>query len=146
MFGKNDDGITMTEVSTHNGTLIGKAVKVEGALVAKENIRIEGVVEGQIKTEQHLIVGEGAVINADIMAATAYIAGDVKGNVEVKDKLELSKTAKINGNVSARTVTMAEGAVLNGNFKMGEVISDNKNNNNNKNLKFDAKTVSAEEK
>lgn len=146
MFGKNEEGISMPELNTSNGTIIGKAVKVEGALVAKENIRVEGVVEGKIKTEQHLIIGEGAVINADIDANTAFIAGDVHGNVSVKNKLELASSAKINGNVTAKSVAMAEGSVLNGNCRMGEVVPENKNNNGNKNFKPEEKKELAEEK
>src|SRR6056297_819082 len=104
MFSKNEKGNNMlSDINGKKGTIIGKAVKVEGTLAAKENIRVEGVVDGKIKTDKHLVVGEGAVINADIFATTAFIAGDVKGKI----------------------VSMAEGAVLNGEFNMGE------NNNNN---------------
>jgi cytoskeletal protein CcmA (bactofilin family) len=120
--GKEEDGFT-TISETNSGdkaTVIGKAVKVEGVLSAKENIRIEGIIEGKVKTEKDLVVGEGAVINADINAGTARIAGDVQGNVTVKNKLELSATAKITGNIRAKVVIMAEGAVLNGKCVMGE--------------------------
>lgn len=146
MFGKNEEGDFTPEVNTTKGTVIGKAVKVEGALVAKENIRVEGVVEGKVRTEKHLIIGEGAVINADINALTAYVAGDVRGNVNVKQKLELSNTAKINGNVSAKVITMAEGAILNGKCSMGENMQENKNNNGNKNFKVEEKKDVIEEK
>lgn len=120
--GKDEEGFTtISESGTGNkATIIGKAVKIEGVLSAKENIRIEGIVEGKVKTEKDLVVGEGAVINADINAGTARIAGDVQGNVLVKNKLELSSTAKINGNIKAKVVVMAEGAVLNGKCVMGE--------------------------
>ena len=120
--GKDEEGFTtISESGTGDkATVIGKAVKIEGVLSAKENIRIEGIVEGKVKTEKDLVVGEGAVINADINAGTARIAGDVQGNVLVKNKLELSSTAKINGNIKAKVVVMAEGAVLNGKCVMGE--------------------------
>ena len=123
--GKEDEGFkTTSEMATADkATVIGKAVKIEGVLSAKENIRIEGIVEGKVKTEKDLMVGEGAVINADITAGSARIAGDVQGNVIVKNKLELSSTAKITGNIRAKVVTMSEGAVLNGKCVMGEESS-----------------------
>lgn len=143
MFSKNETGNNMlSDINGKKGTIIGKAVKVEGTLAAKENIRVEGVVDGKIKTDKHLVVGEGAVINADIFATTAFIAGDVKGNVNIKDKLELSNSAKVNGNVKAKIVSMAEGAVLNGEFNMGE----NNNNNNQYKNKIENKNDKTDEK
>ncbi len=120
--GKNEttnSGMMMHEPSSKEvGTVVGKAVKIEGNLIAKEDIRIEGIVEGKIITEKHLYLGEGAVINADIEAQSAHIAGDVRGNVKIQSRLELANAAKINGNVKARVVVMSEGAVLNGQCEM----------------------------
>jgi cytoskeletal protein CcmA (bactofilin family) len=115
----NSGMMMMNEPSSKEvGTVVGKAVKIEGNLIAKEDIRIEGIVEGKIITEKHLYVGEGAVINADIEAQSAHIAGDVRGNVKIQSRLELANAAKINGNVKAKVVVMSEGAVLNGQCEM----------------------------
>lgn len=133
MFGaKNEttnDGMMMSRESSSSreaGTVVGKAVKIEGNLIAKEDIRIEGIVEGKIITEKHLFVGEGAVINADIEAQSAHIAGDVRGNVKIQSRLELANAAKINGNVKAKVVVMSEGAVLNGQCEMGKDVAEKK--------------------
>jgi cytoskeletal protein CcmA (bactofilin family) len=125
MFGpKNettDNSMSMSrEASREVGTVVGKAVKIEGNLIAKEDIRVEGIVEGKIITEKHLYIGEGAVINADIEAHSALIAGDVHGNVKITTRLELANAAKINGNVKAKVVVMSEGAVLNGQCEMNK--------------------------
>lgn len=127
MFGpKNettDNSMSMSrEASREVGTVVGKAVKIEGNLIAKEDIRVEGIVEGKIITEKHLYIGEGAVINADIEAHSAHIAGDVHGNVNIVTRLELSNAAKINGNVKAKVVVMSEGAVLNGQCVMNKEV------------------------
>jgi cytoskeletal protein CcmA (bactofilin family) len=128
MFGPKNEtsgsSMGMTRESSGNdvGTVVGKAVKIEGNLIAKEDIRVEGIVEGKIITEKHLYIGEGAVINADIEAHSALIAGDVHGNVKVTTRLELANAAKINGNVKAKVVIMSEGAVLNGQCEMNKEV------------------------
>lgn len=96
-------------------TVIANGVKVEGDFTSPGNVRIEGMVKGSVKAQGDLMITETARIEADVHAANAVIAGEVRGDVTVEDKLQLLETAKVNGNISGRVLSVAAGAVLQGN-------------------------------
>jgi cytoskeletal protein CcmA (bactofilin family) len=108
------------EVGNEAETIIAASVKVEGDFTSQGNVLIEGVVEGSLKTERNLRVGEKAKINADVTAANATIAGEVRGNMNVTEKLELEPTARIFGDVKTKILTVSAGAEVNGRISMGQ--------------------------
>jgi len=95
-------------------TVVGPSVVVEGDFVSHGNIVVKGVVSGNVKTSQHLLVEEGAKIMAHVKARSAKVAGEVRGNIKVKDTLELTATAKVLGDVECGTLIVAGGAGING--------------------------------
>lgn len=100
-------------------TVIAASVKLEGDFQSQGNVLIEGVVEGSLKTERDLRVGERARISADVFAANATIAGEVRGNVVVAERLELEPTARLHGDVRTKILVVASGATVNGKLAMG---------------------------
>lgn len=99
-------------------TIISASVKVEGDFVSQGNVLIEGEVEGSLKTEKDLRVGEHARIAADVSAASATVAGEVRGNIIIAEKLKLEPTAKVYGDIRTRDLVIASGAVVNGKIVM----------------------------
>ncbi|MFH1047331.1 MAG: polymer-forming cytoskeletal protein [Patescibacteria group bacterium] len=112
------------ELGREPETIISASVKVEGDFVSQGNVLIEGEVEGSLRTEKDLRVGEHARISADVFAASATVAGEVRGNIEVSGRLELEPTAKIYGDVKTADLIVASGAVINGKLVMGAGIED----------------------
>lgn len=100
-------------------TIIAASVKVEGDFASQGNVLIEGVLEGSLKTERDLRVGERARIDADVYAANAVIAGEVRGNIVVAERLELEPTARLYGDVKTKILVISSGASLNGKISMG---------------------------
>ena len=100
-------------------TVIAASVKVEGDFQSQGNVLIEGVVEGSLKTERDLRVGERARIAADVSAANAIVAGEVRGNLVVAERLELEPTARIYGDVRTKILVVSSGASINGKISMG---------------------------
>jgi cytoskeletal protein CcmA (bactofilin family) len=117
MFQKQD--MPNREVGHEAETIISASVKVEGDFVSQGNVLIEGEVEGSMKTEKDLRVGEHARIAADVAAASATVAGEVRGNIDVKERLQLEPTAKVYGDVKTNDLVIASGAVVNGKITMG---------------------------
>lgn len=105
---------TLSQKEHEAETIVGPSVKVEGDFASKGNISVDGRVNGSLKTEKNLRVGEKAKITANISAANAFIAGEVKGNIKVQDKLELSNTSKVFGDIEAKVLVVNAGAVING--------------------------------
>ncbi len=100
-------------------TIIGPSVKVEGDLNAVGNVAIEGMVNGTISTDKDIRIGVEADVQADIKAQNATIAGKVKGKLSISGKLNLESTAKITGDVSTGTISIENGAEMNGQVTMG---------------------------
>jgi cytoskeletal protein CcmA (bactofilin family) len=108
------------EGAAGNETIIASGVKVEGDFSSPGNVRIEGTVIGSVKAEGDLIITETAVIQADVTAANAIVAGEIKGDLTTGEKLELLGTAKIHGNINCRTLTVEAGAAISGNCQAAQ--------------------------
>ncbi len=110
MFNKDNN----TEKFRDAETIIGGSVKVKGNFHGQGNIVIEGHLEGSLKTNASLFVGEKAKIVADIEALDAVINGEVYGQIKVKKYLSLGATAKIFGDIQYGEISVEHGALING--------------------------------
>ncbi len=100
-------------------TFLGPDASIEGTLAFRGTIRVDGKVKGKITgTEGTVIVGERAVIDADIAAETAIIMGVVKGTIEAKEKIEVYPPGRVTGDICAPVISIDSGATFNGNCGM----------------------------
>jgi cytoskeletal protein CcmA (bactofilin family) len=100
-------------------TLLGRDTEIEGALTFKETIRVDGRVKGKLISSQGtVIVGEAAIIEADVQVGVAIIRGKVHGRVEAGQRIEIYAPAQVTGDICAPTVTIDSGVVFNGNCQM----------------------------
>ncbi|MCX6797637.1 MAG: polymer-forming cytoskeletal protein [Candidatus Falkowbacteria bacterium] len=95
-------------------TIIGSSIKVKGNFHGQGNIIIEGSLEGSLKTEANLFIGDKAKIVANIEAQEAIINGELKGDVKIKKYLAIGKTAKIFGNLQYGEISIEKGGLVNG--------------------------------
>jgi len=120
-------------------TIIGASIKVKGNFQGQGNIIIEGAVEGSLKTEANLFIGETAKVLANVESKDAIINGEVRGNVKAKNYLALGETAKIFGDIQYGEISVAKGAVINGQLLM-LTLEHKKNEKINEKLKEDEVT------
>jgi len=106
-------------------TLLGRDVQIEGTLNFKETIRVDGHIKGKLMSSQGtVIIGENAVIEADVQVGVAIIRGKVHGRVEAGQRIEIFAPAQVTGDISAPTVTIDSGVVFNGNCQMHAVAKN----------------------
>jgi cytoskeletal protein CcmA (bactofilin family) len=101
--------------------IIEEGCKFEGNLSFNGVARIAGIVNGSIFSNDTVIISEGAVVNADIMANVILISGTVKGNLSASSKVEISKPARFEGTISTPSLIIEEGVIFHGETKMGRV-------------------------
>lgn len=101
-------------------TIVAASMRIDGELKSNGNVKIDGIVSGKVHTSHDLIVGSSAQIDADLIAANAFISGTVKGNITVKGSLMLAETAKVIGNISCGSLGIQEGAYFSGACRMNE--------------------------
>jgi len=105
-------------------TVIGASIKVKGNFQGQGNIIIEGVLEGSLKTDSNIFVGDKAKITANIEASDVIITGEVRGNIKAKNYLAIGDTAKIFGDVQYGEISVERGAIING--QLSSINEDNK--------------------
>jgi len=93
-------------------SILGADLAVKGNLVASADLHIDGKVEGDIACAA-LVQGESGTIEGAITAQSARLAGTVKGSVDA-GSLVILKTARIEGDVAYETLTIEQGAQVEG--------------------------------
>ncbi|BBO72092.1 hypothetical protein DSCA_60220 [Desulfosarcina alkanivorans] len=105
----------------HISTLLGIGTTIEGTLAFKDTIRLDGAVEGKIFSEKGtVIIGERAVVEAQIRVGTAIVKGTVNGHIQAADRIEVYPPAKITGDIQAPVVSIETGVFFNGNCSMAK--------------------------
>ena len=88
----------------------------------KGGVRIEGALDGDIKLQGLLVVGEtGRVTCDELRANVVIVAGAVRGNI-FAEKLEIRSTGRVWGNVVTAAFSTEEGAFLRGQVTMEEQV------------------------
>ena len=99
-------------------SIIGRGAEFKGTLKDEESIRIDGKFEGKIQVEGNIIVGEDAIVKANIEAKSVSIGGKVVGDINSEERVELFSSGSLEGKVKASDLTIAEGAFFNGECRM----------------------------
>lgn len=113
-----------------NQNKISEGTKIVGDIISKGGFRIEGVVEGNVKTEGRVVVGRTGIINGTLICDNADFEGRFSGKMTIKETLSLKSTAKIEGEVVISKLSVEPGASFNAtcNMKGGvKPIMKNKN-------------------
>lgn len=102
-------------------TIIDAHGDVEGKLKGKD-VQVLGRFRGEIEATGRFVMGEGAKVDARIVADAAEIGGELKGEIKVRSLVLLEKS-RIEGNVDAQVLNIREGAQLNGAVNTGAPAS-----------------------
>lgn len=92
--------------------------KVSGKLSFEGPARIDGQIDGEISAKDSLMIGESAVVTAQIKAASIIVAGKVSGDMTASQRIEIRPSAKVLGNLTAPVLVVHEGAVFEGHCAM----------------------------
>ena len=105
------------------GSLVGKDTEFKGVLKDREDVRVDGKFEGEIETEGTVVIGEGALVQANIKAASVDIGGKVIGDISCEGKVDIFSSGSVEGKIKAADLMIAEGAFFNGECDMAPPTS-----------------------
>jgi cytoskeletal protein CcmA (bactofilin family) len=116
---KENTPVSSTPVSrfepANTGNSIGKSVKVVGQIYSKEDLYVDGTVEGTLEASEHkLTIGPHGTIQASIKAREVLVLGTIQGNVEAFERLEIRKDAKLMGDIRTARIVIEDGAYFKG--------------------------------
>ena len=100
-------------------TLIGSGAVCDGPFSSKDSTRVDGTINGAVRIDGSLIIGQTGKITGNIKAQNVFLAGEVTGNIDAgAGKVEISDTGKIVGDITTRSIVIDENAVFQGNCSM----------------------------
>jgi cytoskeletal protein CcmA (bactofilin family) len=116
---KEITSVSSTPVSrfepANSANSIGKSVKVVGQIFSKEDLFVDGTVEGTLEASEHkLTIGPHGTIQASIKAREVLVLGTIQGNVEAFERLEIRKDAKLLGDIRTARIVIEDGAYFKG--------------------------------
>src|SRR5262245_15693628 len=94
---------------------IGKSVTIKGQIFSREDLVVDGEIEGAIELNDHrLTVGPNGRVRAGIKAREIVVLGSIDGNVEALDKIDIRKDAKLVGDIKTARIIIEDGAYFKG--------------------------------
>ncbi|MDB4264078.1 MAG: polymer-forming cytoskeletal protein [Flavobacteriia bacterium] len=97
---------------------IDKSTVFKGSIKAETDIRIDGILEGDVETVGRVIIGKEASVKGKILCANADIEGVFKGNLTVSGTLSLKTGSNVEGEVFIQKLIVDSGAIFNANCSM----------------------------
>lgn len=111
------------ETISHQNT-IAKGTTITGDIISEGDFRIEGSVQGNIKTPGKVVVGKTGVINGTLKSANADIEGKFSGKLLLSDTLSLKSSAHVEGEVIVSKLAVEPGATFNATCSMKGALKE----------------------
>ena len=108
-------------------TLLGRGATFEGKLTFEGTVRIDGRFKGEVFSEDVLVIGDGAHVEATIDVGEVIIQGTVVGNVSAKRSIEIHAPGKVKGDLHTPTLQIDKGVIFEGRSFMEQAIQNKPN-------------------
>ena len=105
----------------NNGVIniIGNGTKITGNIETSGDIRIDGVLIGNLSTQGKIVIGATGSIEGEVVCVNSDVSGQLKGKISVKELLSLKATAKIFGDIVTNKLAIEPNAIFTGTCNMG---------------------------
>ena len=104
--------------------VIAKNTTIKGEIISDGDYRIDGVLEGDLKTKGRVIIGSGGVVDGTIEASNTDIEGTFSGKLTVEKILTVKAIAKISGEVVVGKLSIEPGAAFNASCTMKAIVKE----------------------
>ncbi|GIW45185.1 MAG: hypothetical protein KatS3mg077_2467 [Candidatus Binatia bacterium] len=100
--------------------LLGRETTVTGKLSFNAPTRIDGVLNGEVKASDLLVIGEEGKVDGAVRARQLLVLGEVRGEVFVEGRAEIGASGRLFGSICSKDLVVQAGAVLEGDCKIGQ--------------------------
>jgi cytoskeletal protein CcmA (bactofilin family) len=111
--------VKRTTDSAHEHNRIVEGAVFEGSIQSPVDIRVDGIIKGNVRIQGKLVVGPTGSVEGEVVAAEASIAGKLRGSLEVKGLTTLAQTAQVQAELYTGQISIEAGAQFSGNCHMG---------------------------
>ena len=105
-------------------TLLGQGSEFEGKLTFEGTVRIDGKLSGEVFSDDVLVIGEGAYVQAEMDVGEIIIQGTVHGNIRAKRGIEIHAPGRVKGDLTTPSLQIDKGVVFEGRSFMEGVTGD----------------------
>ncbi len=95
-------------------TLLGRGATFEGKLTFEGTVRIDGRFKGEVFSDDVLVIGEGAIVEAEIDIGEVIIQGTVVGNIKAKRSIEIHAPGRVKGDIHTPSLQIDKGVMFEG--------------------------------
>ena len=97
---------------------LGEGTEFKGVITFEGTVRVDGVLEGEVITDDTFIIGTAAKVKAEIKAGVVIVMGRMEGKIETKEKCEVRVGSHVSGEIFTPSIYIEEGAVFEGTCHM----------------------------
>jgi cytoskeletal protein CcmA (bactofilin family) len=101
-------------------SIVATDLTVTGELKTEGVVKIDGVVEGNIRAGRQVLVSKGGVVKGDVYTKEAIVGGRVAGSIQATERVEVQATATVQGDIGTQRILVREGGEVNGSVRMGD--------------------------
>jgi len=116
--GRSDDGVDSIE------SLVPEGFRFEGTVAFDGRVRVDGSLTGRVEGRGRLEIGPTGEVKGDLDADELVVAGRVEGDLDASLRIELRAGAQVRGALRTPSLTMDEGALLDGPCGVGEGMGE----------------------
>lgn len=95
-------------------TLLGRGASFEGKLTFEGTVRIDGRFRGEVFSDDVLVIGEGAIVEAEIDIGEVIVQGTVIGNIKAKRSIEIHAPGRVKGDITTPSLQIDKGVIFEG--------------------------------
>lgn len=99
--------------------IIGQGTKIVGDVETNGDIRIDGNIEGNVKSKGKVVIGSNGLIKGEVFCSNAELAGSLNGKINVSELLSLKASSKVDGDIKTGKLNIEPGAIFTGTCNMG---------------------------
>ena len=106
--------INEPEFNANNINLVGFGTEINGDIKSSGDLRIDGILVGNLNVKGKVVVGETGKIKGELVCKNSDISGVVKGKITVDELLSLKSSARINGDITVGKLAIEPGCKFTG--------------------------------
>ncbi len=99
-------------------SVLASGAKIVGTVISDGVIKIEGTVEGTVRSNGEVFVGQSGLIDGDVRAREVVVGGRVRGSISAEVRVEMQPGSAVSGDVATPKLAIREGGQINGKIRM----------------------------
>lgn len=93
-----------------NTSFFAETFKMLGNISAENDIRVEGVIQGNVSTSKKIVVGKTGQIFGNVEASQLHVLGKIIGEIYISDLVKIGSSAVVEGSIISRNIQIEPGA------------------------------------